>query len=353
MENIYDTDDKFPFDKLVLSTPIQNSNGIFFSKFSISNSPIYIQPPKCTTKSGFVKAGKKTYADLVFLQENVEFIRWIENLETTTQKILYDNREKWFETELSMHDIENSMTSPIKIYKSGKCYLVRVFIPSRLGKTPLKIYDENENDVNIEDINENNKIITILEVQGVKCSSKNFQIDIEVKQVMMLNPIDIFEKCLLKKNNETLGVNSNISTRVETNPTFETKNDTNTRAATNEISSAIEKDINEDSNLLNDISEITENIPNEENANEIHEINFNLEELPEDEIVQLKQRNEVYYKMYKEAKRKAKIAKDLALSSYLEAKRIKNEYMLDDSESEDDEDLEYELDNLSETENKN
>jgi hypothetical protein len=186
-----------------------------------------------------------------------------------------------------------------------------------------------------------------LEVQGVKCSSKNFQIDIEVKQVMMLNPIDIFEKCLLKKNNETLGVNSNISPREETKSTFDPKNETNTRYATNEISETIEKDINEDSNLL--ISEITENVSNEENTNEIREINFNLEELPEDDIVQLKQRNEVYYKMYKEAKRKAKIAKDLALSSYLEAKRIKNEYMLDDSECEDD-DLEYEFDNLSETE---
>jgi hypothetical protein len=352
MENIYDTNDKFPFDKLVLSTPIQNSAGIFFSKFSINNSPIYIQPPKCMTKAGFVKAGKKTYADLVFLQENVEFIRWIENLETTTQKIIYENREKWFETELSMHDIENSMTSPIKIYKSGKCYLVRVFIPNRLGKTPLKIYDENENDVNLEDINENAKIITILEVQGVKCSSKNFQIDIEVKQVMVLNPIDIFEKCLLKKNNETLGVNSKIPV-IETKSTFDTTKHeistiTNEKAEEIETPQPLNETHNQEKNPITQTHENTEKIDITENTNEIHEINFNLEELPEDDIVQLKQRNEVYYKMYKEAKRKAKIAKDLALSSYLEAKRIKNEYMLDDSESEDD-DLENELDNLSET----
>jgi hypothetical protein len=43
--------------------------------------------------------------------------------------------------------------------------------------------------------------------------------------------------------------------------------------------------------------------------------------------------------MYKEAMKKAKIAKDLALSSYLEAKRIKNIYMLDDLT--DDEEYEY------------
>ena len=40
--------------------------------------------------------------------------------------------------------------------------------------------------------------------------------------------------------------------------------------------------------------------------------------------------------MYREACRKAKIAIDLALSSYLEAKRIKNQYMLDDLTESDD-----------------
>jgi hypothetical protein len=46
--------------------------------------------------------------------------------------------------------------------------------------------------------------------------------------------------------------------------------------------------------------------------------------------------------MYREARRKAKKARDLALSSYLEAKRIKNTYMLNDIEDSDDSDLETE-----------
>ena len=68
---------------------------------------------------------------------------------------------------------------------------------------------------------------------------------------------------------------------------------------------------------------------------ELCEVEFDLEELPE-EKVQIKNRNDVYYEMYKEAKRKAKIARDLALSSYLEAKRIKNTYMLDDIDDDSD-----------------
>ena len=44
--------------------------------------------------------------------------------------------------------------------------------------------------------------------------------------------------------------------------------------------------------------------------------------------------------MYKEAKSKAKVARDLAISSYLEAKRIKNLYMLNDTSDSDDSDFE-------------
>ena len=55
--------------------------------------------------------------------------------------------------------------------------------------------------------------------------------------------------------------------------------------------------------------------------------------------IEIKKRNDIYYEMYKDALRKAKMAKDLALNSFLEAKRIKNTYMLDDL---DDSDLEEE-----------
>ena len=43
--------------------------------------------------------------------------------------------------------------------------------------------------------------------------------------------------------------------------------------------------------------------------------------------------------MYREALKKAKVAKELALTNYLEAKRIKNTYMLTDLNDDDDSDM--------------
>jgi hypothetical protein len=74
---------------------------------------------------------------------------------------------------------------------------------------------------------------------------------------------------------------------------------------------------------------------------ELEEVNFTLDKINENDCFTIKSKNNVYYEMYKEAKRKAKVARDLALSSYLEAKRIKNVYMLEDT-TDSDEDSDYE-----------
>jgi len=85
-------------------------------------------------------------------------------------------------------------------------------------------------------------------------------------------------------------------------------------------------------------------------SDEMQEIVFDLDELPENDQITLKNRNDVYYEMYREARRKAKYARDLALASYLEAKNIKNKYMLDDIDDSDDESGESDLENDDENE---
>ena len=96
-----------------------------------------------------------------------------------------------------------------------------------------------------------------------------------------------------------------------------------------------------------------------ESESELCEVEIPLDTIPEeDEIMQLKDRNAVYYEMYREAKRKAQIARDLAVASYLEAKRIKNTYdlhfhgedgALDDEAEKEDENAMDELDNQLQT----
>ena len=87
-----------------------------------------------------------------------------------------------------------------------------------------------------------------------------------------------------------------------------------------------------------DLAEIVKS--SEEEKGDIYEIDLEITDNNED-ILQLKNRNAVYFEMYREAKKKARMARDFALSAYLEAKRIKNTYLFDEAfDSDDENDLE-------------
>jgi hypothetical protein len=357
MEEIYEPNSKFNFEQLTLSPPTSILGGNHFIKFQVSGNPLYIQSPKCTTKQGIIKSGKKMFCDLLMSNDHENFIQWMENLENYSQEYIFKNREKWFASDLEKHDIENSFSSPVKTYKSGKFYTTRTNIPIRLGNCSLKIYDENENDVNIDLIKDSTNIIAILEVQGIKCSARSFQIEIELKQIMVLKPSKLFEKCIIKTSHIPTIAESIRMEQVNESNTLE-ENTTQSPEIGFDLGQKTDQDLGPDpdqddtlfipstNKLLHPVSTpVLKSIPINQ-SNDLTEVEFTLEELPENEIVQLKTRNDVYYQMYKEAKKKAKIAKDLALSTYLDAQRIKNTYMLDEID-EDDEDSDSDEDEIN------
>ena len=370
MSEIHDTDKSFDFNKLVLTKPSLIGGGNYFIRFLVNNNHLYVQPPKCITRQGFIKTGKRYYIDLMFTNENEEFINWMENLENHCHQYIYKNRANWFDSEMELHDIENYFTSPLKLFKSGKFYIVRVNVTNALGKPNLKIYDENENDVNLESINDKTNVISILEIQGIRCSASSFQIDIELKQMMVIKPNNLFERALIKtKNTRPVESVDTIDNKIEANNLGNSIDNREPDIIEKTIiekhqESIVDNPIQEEE-LLNQEPEQTNNIEmyidtstQETDNNEIHEllienpktidgmeeIEFNLEELPDTDTIVIKQRNDVYYKMYKEARKKAKLARDLALSSYLEAKKIKNTYMLEDISDSDDSDVDFDSD---------
>ena len=66
--------------------------------------------------------------------------------------------------------------------------------------TNLKIYDESETEIQPEDVKDETNVITILELKGIKCSARNVQFVFDVRQMLVVSPVKIFEKCIIKKN---------------------------------------------------------------------------------------------------------------------------------------------------------
>lgn len=402
--NIILPNNNFDFDNITVLSPSTIQGKTFLSKIQNENGDLYIQTPKCTSKNAFVTSGKKTYIDLLFEKDNDVFIEWFENLENKIQQEIYKKRERWFRGEnIEKSDIEDIFTSPIKTYKSGKYYCIRVNLgsPRVIQHIPLNIFDENENQLDMDDIQPNTKMITILQLHGLKFNVNiNFQIYIELKQILVIDEEKMFKKPLFKTNKPKQQVDNNVKVinntleevdesmkeeintepykesdtvsdfKVETDQIQKTEQEQETIQETEKESEKeteneeiadsqtnLESSIKADSIVeteplisteafddLEDINEV-------ENNNEIDSSNSqsllkntndnNLEEYNPDllnisDTFTIKKPDDVYMELYKTAKEKAKNARLDAIKAYMELKHIKQNYQIDDLDSDND-----------------
>jgi len=381
MDNIFLPNDQFDFSQLSLAHPTGIQGGAYFTRIQMQNKPLYIETPKSLTRQGFIKNGKKIYCDLMFDNNDEQLIHWLESLETKCQELIYKKADTWFENKLELSDIESAFASPMRIYKSGKYYLVRVNVKVNYSTNipQVKIYNENETPVTLEDVTPENNIISIIEVQGIKFTSRNFQIELELKQSMVLNSEKIFESCLIKSSTnkpqakialdepsllmkqqpengsanleETEITLENVENLEDSGPNeivedlTEKINGMNVFSNNADIEEKKEKEIKIDTAIetLSDVEELVDT------SNDLTEVNLTTT-ASDLETITLKKPNQVYYEIYKAARNKAKEAKKQAIIAFLEAKNIKKTYMLEDlDDSEDSEDSDMDFDDLSET----
>ena len=343
--------DSFDFTKLSLVNAITLQGGTFFTKLLNEDNELYIQTPICTTKNGFVKTAKKINCDMLFERSNTEFIEWFENLEEYCQKLIFTKSKDWFQDEIELDDIENAFTSSIRSYKSGMFNMIKTSTESpRISHqvSNLSIYDQQERPMKLDEVTSDNTMVCILQIHGVKFTPKNFQIMIQLKQVMVLSD-NMFSKCQIKPNVE---VRSKKKISLKSYHDDDDNNDNEERNITEDVDTentlpiinqkALEPEEDLENNQENkNLENNQENKNLEELVNfevdQIEEVQLNLDNAENLEEMTLKRPDEVYMEIYSEARKKAKEAKKHALISYLELKKIKSEWDVEGLDDSDDE----------------
>jgi len=402
MDNIVEPNESFDFSKLSLAHPSSIQGGAYFTKLLYGGKPLYIQTTKSLVRQGFVKFGKKQhYCDLMFDNSSETLINWFEHLEEKCQSLLFDKSESWFQNTLEKNDIDNAFTNLIRVYKSGKYYLIRSYVKNTATNEPsVKIYNENSVSMTVADIKTNTSVISILEIQGIKFTPRNFHVEIELKQLMIIDSEQIFNDCLIKTDktiiypqptpplphsstspllqtsSESLETNLNIDEPIQNKHDVASspsalEEDTNLKDDYKDKEKEKEKDNDKDKDKDKDNDNDNDNYNyddneddvddnykaddseesikldfedlNIENTSELSEVVVNVNSADSLETITLKKPNEVYYDLYRKARIKAKQAKQNAIMAYLEAKKIKKSHMLDilnDSDSEFDAEIE-------------
>jgi hypothetical protein len=274
---------------------------------------------------------------------------WVEQLEYRCQDIINEKKELWFQTEITRDDIETMMSQMIRLYQSGKYMLIRALIETnKLDKSINCIaYDENEFGFDLEKLQSEQNIIPLLLIEGVKFSSRSFEISIKLIQVMVIGEIKQKTSCLIKRNkiSEPLKEKEELILNLgQTNIEQTNIEQTNIEQTNIEPEIVLEEDeINNNQNIV--IEPSPENnqakddtIRQNTDSDFLEEVILEVDSSVDDDSINLKNPNEVYYEIYQKARENAKEYRTKAMESYLEAKRIKTKYMLFDIDESDDSD---------------
>ena len=389
------TDKNFEFSKITLGDPQSLGNNMFFSKIK-NGEDIYIQTPEIKSKEGVVLKPRGSYIDIIFDNTHEEILEWFENLENSLKDIIFEEKkDEWFQdSNIDYVDIENIFNSPIKSIRSGKSFILRTHLDSAksmINKKKIIIYDEDENILNESSLKSESKFIAILHVNGLKFSSKNFQIYIDVKEIMILNDKKVIEKNISKNvkkeivnndinntvklieddnkiiheetNNNEENINKNDMSDVKDEKVNNLENVENEEIKKSDFSNIkLENKKDEEDNLekiisdTNDLSEqlikvnteLKDTELNNTNLNEVKENNyikeFNiLDTLDESNSIKINDPTNEQYETYKTAVLEAKEARKKAMEAYMNAKNIKAQYLFNlELESESDEDCDLE-----------
>ena len=305
-----------------------------------------------------------------------EFIEWITNLEKRTVELLYEKRHLWFTQELDQTDIENSLASPLRAYKNSN-YLLRVNLePNRLVSTNIqpflcKVFDEHKKPASVEYIKADHSIISIVEFQGIKFTSRNFQIELLLRQVLVLLDVPLFETCLIRddtpqrttpvplinaatasKQQQQQGQPNDLGLVVPADKCMEQIAKTvvpDNRTSGSEVMEACDEPEPEPEPEFDESEKYISSQPLKHF--EYTEVDIDFKDIPDvidvneptfkddttttippkiSKPITLKKHKDVLYEMYKIAKQKANEMKRAAMRAYLEAKEIKAKYLLDD-----------------------
>jgi hypothetical protein len=362
MDAMLSLDKNYPFDKVKIKTPKALQGGTYCANLVINDRPVIIQTPKCKTKNGIHKTAKQIYCDLLMNKDHSSFLEWLETFQERVKSLILENSSNWFHDDTSLDEIEYNWNNSIRTRKDY--YLIRSFVhkPKGINKISLQIYDTDENQLNIDQVKNDKNVICILEIVGLKFSSNSFHLEICLRQMMVINEKPLFNKCLIKlesklENGENIEEKPPLKSEIKTEEKLENninhheeKEDLNDKIINNLVDTTNteeEKYIKEhEVQLKEEETKIEYNEKNRsienplENTNNLEEIELNVQD---DNPIKLREAREVYLDIYNVAREKAKKIKNQAIKAYLEAKRIKELYMLDiddSSSEEDDEDEE-------------
>jgi hypothetical protein len=184
--------------KLHYSKPINQQN-VYYSTLQYSDKPCYIQSSKVTVEH-IEEVQKQKYLVVTVDPTDFTFYDCLVKLDDHNLSHTHQSSKEWFHKELPIDILEGMyrrITQPFK-----KNYIPKISLKLPLYKQGIqcKIYDQSNNQLDINTLTKGVVITCIIHIKGLKFLKKDYYCDMYISQIKLNKLSDYYipDSCLIE-----------------------------------------------------------------------------------------------------------------------------------------------------------
>ena len=203
MSEIYKYD-SIDYSKLNFSKP-EKQNNIYYSDINYDGNPFYLLTSKLDILSNIKEINKNSPSiEFEIVDKNLDLYDTFNQIDDKIIKTTYDNSFQWFKQKIPLEVIDDMYKRLTKPLKKNKNPTIRFKLPISQNKILCKIYNQNKDFIDINQIKDNSSSILILHIRGIKFMKQQYICDCYITQMKVFIPKQnkyiIPDECLIDES---------------------------------------------------------------------------------------------------------------------------------------------------------
>ena len=179
--------DKLSLDSIQYEKP-ENQSNVYFGPMYYDLNPLLLQSSRLKVKE-IRDDTKNKYLVLETDSSDFRFYDKLVKLDDHNLDQTYQHSEEWFNKELPMDILENMYKRITSPFKKDDIPSVEFKLPFHKQTLQTKIYNSNNELVEIGDLKPGSTAIVMLHIRGLKFLKQNYYCDIFLSQIKLVNEV--------------------------------------------------------------------------------------------------------------------------------------------------------------------
>ena len=180
--------DSIDFSKLKFTIPEKQSS-IYYSNITYDDKPFFLQTSKLKIISDMTSLNKKIPSiEFQILGDNFDLYDLFMQLDDRLVKTTYSKSKEWFNQSIPLENIEEMYKGICKPLKKNSNPSIRFKLPMEKNEIISKLYNQNRENIKVENIKEDSEAICIIHIRGIKFMKQQYICDIYINQMKVFIP---------------------------------------------------------------------------------------------------------------------------------------------------------------------